>query len=255
LVTGGAVRLGRFLALGLAQAGYDIALHFNRSEPEARATQREIEGLGRRCALVQADLGQPEQVAGLVGQAAAALGPLDLLLNSASAYSAGHVLDTDWAQLQGLFAVNLFAPFQLVRAFALHRREQPTGIGNVINILDNKIAFNQHHYAAHLLSKAALAEFTQLAALELAPRVRVNGIAPGIVMPSSERTRDYIAWRLERVPTGGAGSAQDILQALEYLIAAPFVTGQILFVDGGESISDAGRNTANYRPGTRSAPG
>jgi NAD(P)-dependent dehydrogenase (short-subunit alcohol dehydrogenase family) len=248
LVTGGAVRLGRFLALGLAEAGYDIALHFNRSEAEARSAQQAIEALGRRCLLLPADLNRPEQVAELVQRAARGLGPVDLLLNSASAYAAGQVLDTDWNGLQELFAVNLFAPFQLIRQFALHRRSQPAGIGNVINILDNKIAFNQHQYAGHLLSKAGLAELTKLAALELAPQIRVNGIAPGIVMPSPARSPEYLAWRLERVPTGAAGSGQDILQALRYLSEAPFVTGQILFVDGGESISDPGRNTANFEP-------
>ncbi|MGO1426069.1 MAG: SDR family oxidoreductase, partial [Halomonas sp.] len=119
--------------------------------------------------------------------------------------------------------------------------------GQVINIIDNKVAYHQYPYAAYLLSKKSLAEMTRMAALEFAPRIRINGLAPGVVLPASQRTSDYVQWRIEGIPLKQQGEPAHLVQALYYLLDNTFVAGQILFVDGGESINLEGRHSENYR--------
>lgn len=240
LVTGAAVRLGRGLALHLADRGYDIALHYGRSERAAEETAAEIRARGRECRLFAFDFLGSGDAAGLF-ETVSAWGRPELLINSASLYDQAPVIHTDRALLEREFAVNLFAPFDLIRAFA-----RAGGRGQVINVLDNKIAFQQFQYAAYLLSKKALAELTKLAAVELGPWIRVNGLAPGVVLPAAERTADYVDWRARGIPLGRKGEVNEITRALDYLIDNEFVTGQILIVDGGESLTNVGRNAAEY---------
>lgn len=143
--------------------------------------------------------------------------------------------------LQQQFSVNFFAPFILTQAFA-----QKCKNGAVINILDNKIEFQQNDYAAYLLSKKTLAEFTRLAAIEYAPNIRINGIAPGVVLPGEERTEDYVSWRIENIPLQQQGSVEDLLRAMNFLIDSEFVTGQIITVDGGENINHQGNHAEMF---------
>ncbi len=164
-----------------------------------------------------------------------------LLINSASLYDQAPILSTNRSTLEREFAVNFFAPFDLIRAFAATR--QP---GQVINILDNKIAFAQFQYAAYLLSKKALAELTRIAALEFAPVLRVNGIAPGVVLPARERSAGYLVWREQGIPLRRQGQISEITRGLDYLVQNEFLTGQILFIDGGESLGATGRNAADF---------
>ena len=148
LVTGGAIRLGRALTLGLAAAGYDIVLHFHSSVEAAAATAAEVRALGRRCQVEPADLSDVAALDDLLARAAAAFGRLDVLVNSASAYTQARIADTTLEMFAGQFDVNLRAPFFLTQAFAAQ-----VGRGAVINIIDNKIGFHQYAYAAYLLSK------------------------------------------------------------------------------------------------------
>jgi pteridine reductase len=244
LVTGGAVRLGRALALALAADGYDIALHYGRSAAAAEQTAAEIRANGVECRLFAHDLADTAGLAGLMTAVRAAFPRLNLLINSASAYGQAPIGLTTAELFDQQFAVNLRAPFFLTQAFA-----QQVGAGQVINILDNKIGFNQFQYAAYLLSKKALAEFTRMAALEFAPALRINGIAPGVVLPAGTRSAAYVAWRIEGIPLRRQGDVEDITAALRYLIGASFVSGQILTVDGGEAGAQIGRNAADYDPG------
>jgi NAD(P)-dependent dehydrogenase (short-subunit alcohol dehydrogenase family) len=241
LVTGGAVRLGRAIALALAGAGYDIALHYGRSAEAAAAAAEEIRALGAACHLIAHDLAEVDGLAGLVARARAALPGLRALVNSASAYAQAGIAATSPAVFDQQLAVNLRAPFFLTQAFAAQ-----VGRGHVINIIDNKIAFHQHQYAAYLLAKQGLAELTRMAALELAPHIQVNGVAPGVVLPAGTRSPEYVAWRLEGIPLRRQGEAGDIAGAILFLLASPFITGQILTVDGGEGLTGVGRNAAQF---------
>ncbi|MBZ5487656.1 SDR family oxidoreductase [Halomonas aquamarina] len=240
LITGGATRLGRFFAESLADAGYDIALHVNRSRGEAEEVTRVIRAKGQACEIFTSDF-LHDPLDALIDAVWQRFPRLNVLINSASAYQAAPLARTDLAMLEAQFRVNLFTPLLLTQHFA-----KRVGKGCVINIIDNKVAYHQYPYAAYLLSKKGLVEVTQMAALEFAPHVRVNGIAPGVVLPTSQRSPDYIAWRLEGIPLHRQGTPAHLVRALHYLLDNDFVTGQVLFVDGGESILLEGRHSENY---------
>lgn len=240
LVTGAATRLGLAFARALAEQGCDIALHYHSSATQAEAAAADIRRLGVDCQLFPFDLARAD-AGQLVAQVVEKLPGLNVLVNSASAYGAATIADTEPALLQQQFALNVFAPFALSRAFY-----NSVAGGSIINILDNKIAFQQHHYAAYLLSKKTLAELTCLAAVEFAPRIRVNGIAPGVVLPGESRSDAYIQWRIEGIPLQRQGRVEQLVQAMNYLLSNEFVTGQILFVDGGERLNQRGLNAEDY---------
>lgn len=243
LVTGAANRLGLAFARALAGQGYDIALHYHRSADQAEMAATDIRSMGVDCHLFPFDLASAD-AGQLVTQVIEKLPALNVLVNSASAYGAATIADTEPELLHTQFAVNFSAPFALSRTFY-----NSVAHGNIINILDNKIAFQQNNYAAYLLSKKALAELTCLSSVEFAPRVRVNGIAPGVVLPGDTRTSDYVQWRVQGIPLGRQGGVDELIQAMMYLLDNEFVTGQILFVDGGERLNQRGLNAEDYPGG------
>ena len=240
LVTGGATRLGFSFAYALAEVGYDIALHYHQSADNAQQAAEAIKSLGVTCKTFPYDL-SGESPEGLIELVLHDFSSLDLLINNASVYEAATIAHTDMALLKQQFSVNFFAPLLLTSVFANQCVK-----GNVINILDNKIAFQQNHYAAYLLSKKALSEFTQLAAIEFAPNLRINGIAPGVVMPGDGRTDDYVRWRVDGIPLNRQGGVDDLISAMHYLLNNDFVTGQVLIVDGGEGLNHQGRNAEQF---------
>lgn len=242
-MTGGAIRLGRAFAIGLAKLGYDVAIHFNQSQAAAAATVAEIQTLGVRCESFQTDFSQESDFSTLLQAVRDRFLDLNVLVNSASVYDAAPLMTTSPELFDKQFTVNLRAPYFLTQAFA-----RECSAGNIINVIDNKIAFNQYQYSAYLLSKKALAEFTKLAAVELAPGIRVNGIAPGVTLPMSERSPDYIQWRIRGIPLQQQGKVDYLLQAMRYILENSFVTGQILTIDGGESLTNVGQNSENYIP-------
>jgi len=158
-------------------------------------------------------------------------------------YFQAAIQHTDLEMFDRQMALNLRAPFFLTQAFAA--RGKP---GNVINIIDNKVAFNQNSYAAYLLTKKALLELTRMAAVEYAPLIRVNGVAPGLVLPANSRSEDYLAWRKEGIPLRALGNAQVVIQAIVSLLDNAYITGQVLTVDGGENIFNPGRGAGDYNP-------
>lgn len=241
LVTGGAVRLGKAIAIALAAAGYDIALHYNSSVAPAAVTAKEIRTLGVRCELFQYDLSDAGEFRPFIKSIQSQFPAFNVLANSASGYTQATIADSTIDDFDKQFAVNLRAPFFLSQAFAA-----TVEYGNIINIIDNKIGFHQFKYAAYLLSKKALAEFTHMAALEFAPRIRVNGVAPGVVMPMSSRSEEYIKWRISAIPVGQQGSAKNITSAMLHLLENDFINGQIITVDGGENILHTGQNAGDF---------
>ncbi|WP_244613312.1 SDR family oxidoreductase [Modicisalibacter radicis] len=243
LVTGGATRIGRFFAIHLARQGYDIALHYHHSDKQASEVAALVRDMGRACECLPCDFREGD-VEALIPRAKAHFPALCLVVNSASAYAAAAIVETSGPLLEEQFAVNLFAPFRLTRSFA-----NEIGEGSIVNILDNKIAFNQPAYAAYLLAKKSLGELTRMAALELAPGIRVNAIAPGVVLPALVRGDDYLAWRRDGIPLARQGELAELGQALDYLLNNRFVTGQTLFVDGGETLKREGRHSENFPGG------
>lgn len=239
LITGGAVRLGKVFSTTMANAGYKLAIHYNSSSAEADATAETLRKTGVDCETFAFDFSQKHEVSELIKTVRSKFPDLNVLINSASVYDQATMMETPEFILERQFRVNFQAPYLLTQAFA-----QQCGSGDVINIIDNKIAFNQYQYSAYVLSKKTLAEFTRLAAVELAPDIRVNGIAPGVVLPASVRSQDYIDWRIQGIPLKQQGGGDNIALALQYLLTNKFVCGQILFVDGGESLTNTGQNAA-----------
>lgn len=230
LVTGGAVRIGRAITQALAQDGYEVVVHYHTSSDAANALVREIEASGGRAIAIGADLADSGEVERLAREAAAAFGGIDVLVNNASVFPPERIEDTDEALFDHTLAVNLRAPFLLIRHLAPTLRERR---GSVVNLGDLAGVQSWTGYAAHGVSKAGLLHLTRVAARSLAPEVRVNAIAPGTVLPPEALDAGEVRGLAERSPLRRNGSPADVVRALRYLLAAEFVTGETLVVDGG----------------------
>ncbi len=231
LITGAARRVGAATALYFARAGYDIALHYNQSKSEAEALQKEIEAVGADCRLFAHDLAGVKGFPALMAAVKKSLPRCAALINNASIFERASLMETDEALFDRQFAVNFKAPFFLTQAFA-----KTFGKGAVINILDTDIETNGISHFAYLLSKKALAEFTRAAARELGPDIRVNGVCPGIMLPSNELDLPYMK-RLEAdLPLKALALPEDAAKAVRWLCESTFVTGQLIHVDGGQHL-------------------
>lgn len=229
LVTGAAKRLGKELAIALAGRGYDIALHYNLSEEDARLTAQIIEASGGKCGLFQCDLSDKVQMGELVQKVQAAGFDVDLVINNASIFHNLELLYTDDDAFDQNMNVHLRAPFIITREFA-----RLFGAGQIINILDTYVHMNTTDYFAYNLSKKALWSLTKMSARALAPHIRVNAIAPGSTFePIDAVASDYMEKRALQVPMRMKGGPSHIIQAMNYLLDASFVTGECMVVDGG----------------------
>lgn len=229
-MTGGAVRVGRAITLALADAGFDVVVGYHGSGHAAREVVREVEGRGRRALAVRADLATSAGATVLAEAATNAWARLDLLVNNASTFFAtpfDQVGEEEWDQVM---AVNLKAPFLLIQATA---GALAATRGSVVNIVDLSALRPWARYPHHSVSKAALAHLTRVAARALAPRVRVNAIAPGSVLPEEDATPEAIAAAAERTPLGRWGSPEDVARTVLFLDRSPFMTGEVVVVDGG----------------------
>ncbi len=230
LVTGGAIRLGRALSLGLAEAGYDVVVHHRDSGDAARELVTHIRELGRRAETVAADLAEPGAPEGVAAAVRERFGRLDLLVNSAASFRSGPLLEVDADAWDAIMGLNVRAPHLLVRAAAdLLRRAR----GSVVNIVDLSAFQPWTGHPVHAVSKAALAHLTRIQARTLAPHVRVNGVAPGAVLPPDDYDADAVRELEAMTPLGRTGTPDDVVRAVLYLAGASYVTGQILTVDGG----------------------
>jgi NAD(P)-dependent dehydrogenase (short-subunit alcohol dehydrogenase family) len=235
LVTGGARRIGRAIVLGLAGAGYGVVVHYRRSRDEAEALAGEIRETGGRAAVVAGDLAREDETATLIARAADALGPIDVLVNNASVFERDEALTATRESWDAHMEVNLRAPFALTQAFA---RALPDGIeGSVINLLDQRVANPTPHFTSYTVSKAGLWMLTRTLALALAPRVRVNGIAPGPVLPSRRQSAEQFRRQARATPLGRAADPAEIAETVLFLLAARSVTGQMIALDGGQHLN------------------
>ena len=228
LITGAAKRIGKSLALSLANEGYDIAVHYNKSEQEAVMLSDEIKRQGARCEIFRADLACADESANLITEVASKFPNLKILINNASIFNQCSLLDTTYDFLKRNFEINLFAPFMLTRDFAKYCSD-----GQAINILDSNITKNKTSYFPYLMTKKALADFTKLAALELAPGIRVNGIAPGLILPGQTEDSKFIKQRVSQLPLKEKADINDIISTVMFLLGNKHVTGQIIYVDSG----------------------
>jgi pteridine reductase len=237
LITGGARRVGAVIARSLHAAGYDLALHCRHSLAEAEALVAELQAQrADSVLLLQAELADIPALPKLVDDTLARYGRLDALVNNASAFYPTPIGHADVAQWNELFASNAQAPFFLAQAAMPALRSAHGVIVNLVDIYAERAIADHPIY---VMAKGALAAMTRTLALDLAPHIRVNGVAPGAVMwPSDGSAYDDQAAMLARTPLGRAGTPEDVASAVLWLLRdAPFVTGQIIRIDGGRSVS------------------
>lgn len=244
LITGAGKRLGRAMALKLADRGYDVAVHYNRSEREAQDTVAEIQALGRQAVALRADLLAEDETQNLLPAAALGLGgPITCLINNASIFeydtAATASLDS-WDRHMGS---NLRAPFVLIQNMAAQALEisldangEPLAAGLVVNMIDQRVRKLTPEFFSYTLAKSALWTLTQTAAQALAPQLRINAIGPGPTLAGPRQSaEDFQRQRASTVLQRGA-EVKDITTALAYLLDAPAVTGQLICVDGGQHL-------------------
>jgi pteridine reductase len=233
LVTGGARRVGKAIALALAERGADIVIHYNSGSVDASLTAGELRAMGVRVALLQRDLSDVEQARALPAAAEREFGRLDIVVNSAAMMlrtPVGDVTPDDW---DAMFALNLKAPFFVTQAaaplLAAHR-------GVVINIADLAAYESWPAYVPHAMTKAGIVQMTRGLARALAPAVRVNAVAPGAVLLPDDWTDETAERLVSTTPLRRLGSAADVAHAVVYLCEATYVTGEVIIVDGGRHI-------------------
>ena len=234
LVTGAGQRIGRACALALADAGYAVAVHYNRSAAAAEETARAITEKGGKAVTLDAELADESAVKALLPRAAGALGPIGVLVNNASIFE-GDTVDTatreSWNQH---LAVNLRAPFVLMQEFARQLPEDASG--NIINLLDERVWNLTPYFLSYTVSKAGLWTLTQTLALALAPRIRVNGIGPGPTLPSPRQSHEQFLQQCRSMPLRRGTAPEEIAAALRFILAAPAMTGQMIALDGGQHL-------------------
>ncbi len=230
LVTGGAVRLGKAIALGLAEAGFTIGLHYHSSRKAAEQTAAEIEKLGVPVYLFEADLRDPGQIQPMFDQIAGLPLPLKVLVNSASIMPRGDLRSMQVSEWDDTLDLNLRAPWLCARAAAILM--QNAG-GIIINISDSGARKAWTGFPAYIVSKAGLEALTRLLARSLAPSIRVNAIALGLILPSPDVSEPDWQRLVQKLPAGHSGTPQDVVRAVMFLIENRYITGETLVVDGG----------------------
>jgi len=236
LVTGASRRIGRAIAIALGKQGAGVVAH-DRIIQEAETVRLcdELTGCGGKSWKVIADLERPEDYESLIGRAVQAAGALDILINNASIFQPNTLTDVSFGDVMRHVHVNAWAPFVLSREFA-----RLAGRGKIINILDTKISGVDPDHVAYILSKRMLATLTRLCAQEFAPAITVNGVAPGLILPPAGRDESYLQQLAQTLPLKRHGGPGDVIDAVLFLLRSDFITGQVIFVDGGRHLQEDG---------------
>ncbi len=232
LVTGGAQRLGRAFAFSLARMGYSIALHYRGSATEAMQTAKEIRALGVECLEIRADLTIPKKVDFLFSLVDEFNTSLEVVVNSAAIMPVGHPRELELRDWDSALNLNLRAPFLLAQQAA----QRMSANGLIVNITDIGAQKAWSRYPSYTVSKAGLESLTKLLARALAPNIRVNAIAPGLVLPSDVVTPDQWTKLISSLPLKRPAKLEEITSTLEFLIKNEYITGQTIVVDGGYSL-------------------
>lgn len=238
LVTGAGKRVGQAIALALAEAGWDLVIHYGRSADGAEETAHAARSFGVKACTVQADLADPASIRTMFDNVRITAGRIDLLVNCAAGFEKVALADITVEAWDRMHAVNLRAPFLCAQA-ALPLMGDGSQIINIVDIGGGSIVWP--HYAHYISAKAGLAALTRAMALELAPRIRVNGVSPGTVLWGDHTPMDVQKRVISKIPLGRIGEPGDIAKSVVFLATGPdFITGQILAVDGGQSVNAGG---------------
>jgi len=240
LVTGAAKRLGRAIALGLAKDGWDIAVHYRESDTEALETMNDINALGRKAIALQCDLANQTDTQQLLPRAISQLGEISCVVNSASLFAYDDASSFKHSTLDAHMHSNLAAPILLAQA--LHAATPDGSQSVVINLLDQKLFNLNPDFLSYTLSKSALYTATTLLAMALAPKLRVVGLAPGLTLVSGDQTESQFQQAHQQTVLGQSSTADEIAQAVCYLVQARGITGTTLIVDGGQHLTSLQRD-------------
>jgi len=237
LITGASKRIGKSIAEHLAQKGWNIAIHFNSSIKPAEVLVDELSSKypKQKFQAFNANLSNIQEVFKLIPNVLKEFGEIHLLVNNASVFDAGYLKTTSEELFDEQMNVNLKAPFFLMRDFAVVCKK-----GNIINFVDTRVTSNKSNFTAYSLSKKGLWNLTQMAALEFAPDIRINAIAPGVTLAPEDKDEKYLLDLAQNIPMKKPGGVRPILRSVDYILENDYLTGQLLFADGGENL---GRNT------------
>lgn len=237
LITGASKRIGKSLAIHLAAKGWNVAVHFNNLAKPADELLAELslKYPGQQFMAFRANLADIDDVIALIPAVVGVFGPFQLLVNNASVFDPGYLRKTSPELFDMQMNVNLKAPFFLMRDFASYCKT-----GNIINFVDTRITSNKSNFAAYSLSKKGLWEVSKMAALEFAPAIRVNAIAPGVTLAPEDKDESYLSNLAKSIPMKCPGGIEPILKSFDYILENQHLTGQLLFADGGENL---GQNT------------
>jgi len=233
LVTGAGQRVGRAIALALGRAGMRVAVHYRASREGAEATAAQIRASGGEAELFSADLADRDDARRLADETLAAFGGLDLFVGSAANFEQLRYDDLDDAAFDRALALNLASPFALAHRLTPALRASR---GSIVFVTCTSATAPYKNHLPYVVSKGALRQLMRTLALELAPDVRVNAVAPGTVLPPESMSADAVARLVRQIPLGRHGTADDVAQAVLYLAQAPFVTGEEIIVDGGRTV-------------------
>jgi NAD(P)-dependent dehydrogenase (short-subunit alcohol dehydrogenase family) len=233
IVTGAAKRIGRAIALALADSGANVVIHYRSSQGEAQELLGEIKAKGVGAWLLPADFEKPEETSSLFERALAAAGPVELLVNSASIFPKESFSELSFESIVTNARVNAWAPYLLGREM-----RRLVGSGSIVNIIDSRIKGEDWTHTGYILSKHVLDVLTRMMAVEYAPYIRVNGVGPGLILPPPGKPMSYIENLKNTVPLREHGSPEDVADAVIYLLKSTYITGTTIFVDGGRHLKE-----------------
>lgn len=233
IITGASKRIGKALAEHLAGKGWNIAIHYNSSKEPAKELAKQLTEKypDQKFELFECNLADINKVEKLIPSVVSLFGKIDLLVNNASVFDSAYLKETNFELYENQLNINLKAPFFLIRDFSNYCK-----LGNIVNFVDTRLTSNKSNFAAYSLSKKGLWDLTKMAALELAPNIRVNAIAPGVTLPPEEKGEDYLFNLAKNIPMKRPGGIAPIIKSLDFILENDHLTGQLLFADGGENL-------------------
>lgn len=234
LVTGGARRIGKSIALRLAENGWSVAIHYRSSAAKAETVAAEVRLRGGKAMTIEADLTREQEVETIIPRVAEQLGQVSLLVNNASAFEMDKADTATRASWDKHIEANLRAPFVLSQAFARQYTNQSGG--NIINMLDQRVWKLTPYFISYTIAKMGLWTLTRTLALSYAPRIRVNGIGPGPTLPSPRQSEEQFAQQSAAMPLGHGATPREIARAVLFILDSPSMTGQMIALDGGEHL-------------------
>jgi pteridine reductase len=235
LITGAGRRIGHAIAMALGEEGANVVIHYLHTEKEASELSAELNHIGAKSWLVKADFENAVECGTLIARSLEMAGSLDILINNASIFPADSLRDLDFVDLMKNMQVNAWAPFLLSRDFATQ-----VGRGQIVNLLDTRIEGYDWKHVSYILSKHVLSVLTKMTALEFAPQIRVNGIAPGLILPPAGKDDSFLDRMANSVPLKRHGGPSDVADAVIYLLKSDFLTGEVIRVDGGRHLMEYG---------------